>query len=297
MTEPSSDIVVGVDGSPAGDAALAWALSHAAVTHQHVTAVHAWQVPTMVGPGEAYLSFVDERELAEQAQARLDEALARAAARVPGGTAVVGSVAVPGPAAQVLETRSRDAAMLVLGRRNEPRLAQAVFGSTVTGALHHVACPVVVVPVEAHAAAQSGRVVVAVADGQASGGALTWAAQAATALHRTLIAVYVRPPDPGPGRGTWPEGWTGSADLDEVALKHLREVVDAAAPDLPVPTVTDILVGEAGPELARHVAADDLLVVGSRGRGALAGWFLGSTSHYVVREAHCPVVVVREPAA
>jgi nucleotide-binding universal stress UspA family protein len=186
--------------------------------------------------------------------------------------------------------------MLVLGRRSESHGLGGLFGSTVDGALHHVACPVAVVPVEAHSAVQTGRVVVAVADGQASGGALAWAAQTATALHRPLVAVYVRPPDPGPGHDAWPAGWSGAQELDDVALKHLRELVDEAAPDLVMPAIVDILVGAAGPELVRHVAADDLLVVGSRGRGALAGWFLGSTSHHVVREAHCPVVVVREPS-
>ena len=46
-----SDILVGVDGTPASDAALRWALNHAALTQQRVTAVHAWQLPLDPGPG------------------------------------------------------------------------------------------------------------------------------------------------------------------------------------------------------------------------------------------------------
>jgi nucleotide-binding universal stress UspA family protein len=46
-------------------------------------------------------------------------------------------------------------------------------------------------------------------------------------------------------------------------------------------------------EHARATSAD-LIVVGSRGRGDLASLLLGSTSHRVVNNAPCDVMVVRE---
>jgi len=36
-----------------------------------------------------------------------------------------------------------------------------------------------------------------------------------------------------------------------------------------------------------------LLVVGSRGRGAFTGMLLGSVSYHCLQNAHCPVVVFR----
>lgn len=39
----------------------------------------------------------------------------------------------------------------------------------------------------------------------------------------------------------------------------------------------------------------DTIVVGSHGRSGLQRLFLGSVSEHIVRHAHCPVLVVREP--
>jgi nucleotide-binding universal stress UspA family protein len=56
-----------------------------------------------------------------------------------------------------------------------------------------------------------------------------------------------------------------------------------------------VRIGEAGAEilaLAEDVAAD-LVVIGSHGRTGVARAILGSISERVVREARCPVMVVR----
>jgi nucleotide-binding universal stress UspA family protein len=66
----------------------------------------------------------------------------------------------------------------------------------------------------------------------------------------------------------------------------------------PVPDyLGELLEGDPAEEIARLAEARDadLLVVGTRGIGAVAGSLLGSVSSGVIRRSHRPVVVVRVP--
>ncbi len=54
--------------------------------------------------------------------------------------------------------------------------------------------------------------------------------------------------------------------------------------------------GESIVDAARSEQVD-LVVVGSHGRGSVGRFFIGSVSDHVVRNAHCPVLVVRARAS
>ena len=53
--------------------------------------------------------------------------------------------------------------------------------------------------------------------------------------------------------------------------------------------------GEAGEAIVAAADAEnaDLIVVGSHGRSGVSRFLIGSVSDYVVRHAHCPVMVIR----
>lgn len=87
----------------------------------------------------------------------------------------------------------------------------------------------------------------------------------------------------------------GYVDLRPEAVEVLRDEVAKALADVgfDVEVQQHVSEGDPGLALVRRANADDLLVVGSRGHGVIAGALLGSTSQYVACHAPCPVVVVR----
>src|SRR5207244_2663284 len=57
-----------------------------------------------------------------------------------------------------------------------------------------------------------------------------------------------------------------------------------------------VLEGAPGPAICDFAAGQGAaaIVIGTRGRGGLKRAFLGSVSDHVVRNAHCPVIVVSQ---
>lgn len=84
-------------------------------------------------------------------------------------------------------------------------------------------------------------------------------------------------------------------DFRATAERALRGSVDGelgGRTDLEIDSVTEM--GHPPEVLVEHSKEADLLVVGSRGHGALRGSLLGSVSLHCVTRASCPVVVVRD---
>ena len=95
--------------------------------------------------------------------------------------------------------------------------------------------------------------------------------------------------------------YLGEPNLQNAIDARLRQSEDilqkavAAVGNVPAEIHTELLEGDPAEAIIKVAATrgDDLIVMGSRGLGSLAGLVLGSTSQKVVGHAPCPVLVVR----
>ncbi|CCH32900.1 universal stress protein [Actinosynnema sp. NPDC047251] len=137
----SETIVVGVDGSAAGQDALRWAVDEGLRRGCAVEAVLAWHVDygIVIGPMSATVAASLDRERVREAhQAVLDEAVA-------GAEGDVRPVLAEGDPRDVLAKASEHASLLVVGSRGAGPVREALLGSVSSFCVHHAACPVVVV--------------------------------------------------------------------------------------------------------------------------------------------------------
>jgi nucleotide-binding universal stress UspA family protein len=140
-------VVVGVDGTDEGAAAVRFAAQSAAQRKTFLHIVHAWHVQTPVALGPmavAAPTIVDSEAVHEAADAVIAKARAVAGETAP-GLEVTGS-ADEGVAVEVLEAASKGAAMVVVGTHGRGDLSALVMGSTSHGLIRGAACPVVCVP-------------------------------------------------------------------------------------------------------------------------------------------------------
>jgi nucleotide-binding universal stress UspA family protein len=136
-------VVVGIDGSPVADAALAFALEEARLRSALLRIVCAWEPTSSAYAGEAFAATPDIfLESEHHAEDVLRAALERAAA----SGVETEALAEEGRASSVLVEQSEGAALLVVGSRGLGATKRLLLGSVSTELAHHVTCPLVIVP-------------------------------------------------------------------------------------------------------------------------------------------------------
>ncbi len=127
-------VVVGIEGTRAGRAALEWAFREGMLRGVPVKVVHAWN------------QSAGHDVEGMRASACMVVAAVSEAERAIGGRPEVIECSRPGTAARVLLEESRTADVLVVGRGHRLGMVDVVGRSVSAEVVRHATCPVVVVP-------------------------------------------------------------------------------------------------------------------------------------------------------
>ena len=277
----NSQIVVGVDGSHAGHAALEWAVRRAAHFHVPLNLVRVVPGPWSFRHASRYLEAMNQAAELLAAEARRVSVLDSA---VP-----VTTTLRTGETARTLRRLSGDADMIVVGTDRRPDRHGEGFGSVSfqTAVISH--CVVTVVP----PAGADGRTGVVVGtDGSADSAiAVERAAAEALRLGQDLTVVHACNGHDGPGAGPTGDG-TGRMATDTCTV--LAAALAGLARDHPGLKVHPVLEsgGYPAPALVRAGARALLLVLGCKGRGGL-DVLVGSVAREVLMDIQCPTLITR----
>ncbi|MER6976500.1 universal stress protein [Streptomyces carpinensis] len=138
------EVVLGIDLADACDEVIEFAFEAARLRHARLRAVYAWQPPSAIGLGPGDIGLVSEPRRAEEWQEFLSAVLKAWRDKYP-ETEVVETV-VEGKASTALVRAASAASVLVVGRRMSERPTVARIGPVTQAAVHHVGCPLAVVP-------------------------------------------------------------------------------------------------------------------------------------------------------
>lgn len=139
-------VVVGVDGTQASEAAVAFAFAEASRHGAELVAVHAWAEPVLDTVLLGHFEPVDFEPVQQRAYETLGERLAGWREKYP-EVHVTREVVREHPSRALLRY-AEGARLVVVGTRGRGGFRGLLFGSTGQHLLHHASCPVAIVRTE-----------------------------------------------------------------------------------------------------------------------------------------------------
>ena len=284
-------VVVGVDGSESALHAVRWAAKEAARRQVPLRLVHVCflmpvRYPQRLAPPPDYHDAI-----LEQGRHWLNQAAELARTTAP--DLPLSTDLRDGVAADVLVGESESAQLVVLGSLGLGGFLGLLVGSVSVALAAHARCPVVVMQGPG-GPPDTGPVVVGVDGSPLSDAAIEFAFIAAAGRRVPLVAVHAWLDLTM--AGAWP-ALPDNVDWERFAtdeVRRLNEILASWSDKFPEVEVRKIVERDRPDRALLKVAAGaQLVVVGSRGRGALTGLGLGSVSQSLLHHAECPVAVAR----
>lgn len=290
-TGKSLGVLVGVDGSPASNAAVVWAARDAEIKNLPLTVVHVVNTDVATWPPMPYPETwgvwqQDEGRKVLAEAVKIAEEAVLTDRKLTVKTDVVHST----PVSAMIEM-STDAAIVVLGSAGLGAVARLLLGSVSASLVRHARCPVAIIhdedPLMPHP--QRAPVLLGIDGSPASEAATAVAFDEASRRGVELIALHA-----------WNDvevvelpglDWDKVKAEAEITLAERLAGWQETYPDVKVCRV--VVCDRPARQLVARSESAQLVVVGSHGRGALSGMLLGSVSNAVVHSARMPVIVAR----
>jgi nucleotide-binding universal stress UspA family protein len=290
----ATKVIVGIDGSDSSFEALRWAVFEARRRGAGIRVISCYSAPRYGGlDGAVYPSSVDLDVLKEESEADVRRAMDVVAAIDQ--QIVVDGATLLAPAVVGIAESALPGDEIVVGSTGRTGLLNDMVGSVAAGLTHRAHVPVIVVPRGRTSSDLAGmkRVVVGVDGSPESLSALEWAFDEAAASGARLTVVHA---------------WEYPYDVSRASVRAIRKPMEKAAVDELRTSLESLGVratdgavlirpklceGAPAAALIAEARGADLIVVGSRGRGALRSLLLGSVSRTLLHRAPCPVAVIR----
>jgi nucleotide-binding universal stress UspA family protein len=318
-----NEIVVGLDDSPSGKAALDWAAEQARSVGAVLRAVHALDWPYGLSPAgfPAPADFMDvSREEIQESYRQAITAVFEAVLPRPDWVLQFAS----GDTGRVLVEQSKDARLLAVGTREHVGLGRLLTGSVSHYCLSHAVCPVVAVPaplsdrsaersdtVEAAAIAATDQdgaaaievaermvdepeapgttVVVAGVDASAEGlAAAHYAVMAARLRGGEVVLVHAFPPPSARAEDSEDTLSTGHTTAQKLLQAVVAQLI--IPPEVQLSTRVEPWDPVAVLEESAHGAG--MLVLGRDHASWGERLFMGAVTSQIVSLIRCPLVVV-----
>lgn len=302
FVDAGTHVVVGTDGSDTAVGAVRWAAAVAEAIGKPLRVVHSVPKRTPTREEGDALS----RELADSLSAAGAHVLAEAVADVRNRhpNARLTTRLDDGPAADAVLASATDAAILVVGATGRGSIERWLLGSTALRVVTRAKCPAVVWRGDPADPGPDARPVVVGVDVGATSAAAVEVAFALAAFLRVQVRAVrawtdefaIGSATPSMLRMSGPTAllvdWEAVARAEAATLSRFLAPLRDRFPDVAVDERS--IRGSASRELLQAMEDAQLAVVGSHGRGRLAGALLGSTSQNLLHRADRPIVVSRD---